>query len=138
MISIAAVERDIVIVVCAVSAGIHAALVRDHFVEGVGAGTGFLTAAVVLTIVVFLLTRRAPTTVLLGAVSVILVGLLASYGLAVTTGVPWLHPHPEATDRLALATKAIEAVGLVAALHLTRCGRVTVTARVFQTKGVRP
>ena len=46
------------------------------------------------------------------------VGLLVSYGLAITTGVPVLHPHPEPVDGLALATKAIEIVGLLAATSL--------------------
>ena len=34
-------ERDTVIVACAVSAGIHAALTPEHFDEGFGAGAGF-------------------------------------------------------------------------------------------------
>ena len=40
--------------------------------------------------------------------------------LATTTGFPVLHPEPEPVDGLALATKAIEAVGLVTALSLLR------------------
>ena len=50
----------------------------------------------------------------------VLLGLLASYVLAVTTGLPVLHPEPEPVDGLALATKAIEAVGLVTAGSLLR------------------
>jgi hypothetical protein len=46
------------------------------------------------------------------------VGLLASYALATTTGLPVLHPDSEPVDGLALATKAIEAVGLLAATSL--------------------
>ena len=38
-----------------------------------------------------------------------------SYALAITTGLPVLHPDPEPVDGLALATKAIEAAGLLAA-----------------------
>jgi hypothetical protein len=37
----AAIERDLVIVACAISAGIHAALVPDHLNESAGAGIGF-------------------------------------------------------------------------------------------------
>jgi hypothetical protein len=44
--------------------------------------------------------------------------LLISYGLAVTTGLPLLHPHPEAVAGLALFTKAVELLGLLAATHL--------------------
>jgi hypothetical protein len=52
------------------------------------------------------------------AAAATLSGLLASYALAITTGVPLLHPHPEPVDGLALATKAIEIVGLLAATSL--------------------
>jgi hypothetical protein len=41
-----------------------------------------------------------------------------AYALAVTSGVPVLHPEREPMDGLALATKAIEIVGLIAATHL--------------------
>jgi hypothetical protein len=40
--------------------------------------------------------------------------------LAITTGLPLLHPDPEPVDGLALATKAIEAVGLLTATRLLR------------------
>jgi hypothetical protein len=49
---------------------------------------------------------------------VTLADLLAVYALASTTGLPLLHPEPEPVDGLALVTKAIEAVGLVAAWNL--------------------
>ena len=48
----------------------------------------------------------------------IFAGLIGSYVLATTTGVPVLHPELEPVDGLALATKAIEAVGLLAAASL--------------------
>ena len=66
-----------------------------------------------------MLARRPSTTPLLGAVAV-LGGLLASYALVITSGVPLLHPQPEQVDGLALATKAVEVVGLVAAVQLVR------------------
>ena len=42
---------DIVILACAISAGIHGALVEDHFREGTGAGIGFVVATVLLAAV---------------------------------------------------------------------------------------
>ena len=54
----------------------------------------------------------------LAAAALVFAGLLGSYVLATTTGVPVLHPEPEPVDGLALATKAIETVGLVTALSL--------------------
>jgi hypothetical protein len=45
VIPLAAIERDALIVACAISAGIHAALTPAHFAEGTGAGLGFAAAA---------------------------------------------------------------------------------------------
>lgn len=109
--------RDLVIVTCAVSAGIHAALVPAHLDESAAAGTAFAASAVVLAVLAAALTRR-PTPAATAAVAATFVGLLVAYALAITTGVPLLHPEPEPVDGLALFTKAIEAVGLVAATDL--------------------
>jgi hypothetical protein len=50
----------------------------------------------------------------------VFVGLIVSYALVLTTGVPVLHPEIEAVDGLAVFTKAVEAVGLAAAASLAR------------------
>jgi hypothetical protein len=136
MIPSASIERDLVIAACAISAGIHGALVRDHFDEGAGPGLGFLAATIVLAGLVVVLTRR-PTLVAIAAAGAVLAALLASYVLATTTGIPLLHPELEPVDGLALATKAIESLGLVAALHLIGHGRPAAVSSVIQTKGVR-
>lgn len=128
-------ERDVVILTCAISAGIHAALVREHFAEGTGPGGGFLASVILLGGVVVALTRRRPTAAVLVAACVVLACLLAGYGLAITTGVPWLHPDVEPVDGLALATKAIETIGLVAALDLLRRGRGAFAGSSQQLKG---
>ena len=113
-------ELDLLIVVCAVSAGIHAALTPEHFGEGAGAGLGFLVSAVLLAGLVVALTRGAGPPALVATI-LTLAGLIAAYAVAVTSGVPVLHPEIEPVDGLALATKAIEIVGLVAATHLLLC-----------------
>jgi hypothetical protein len=119
--------RDVVILACAISAGIHAALVSDHFDESTGAGLGFAAATVVLAALAVALTLQpAGGLALTGAVAVF-AGLLVSYALATTTGLPVLHPDPEPVDGLALFTKAIEAIGLLAALQLLRRGRPAAT-----------
>ena len=111
-------RNDLVVLTCAVSAGIHGALAPAHFEEGRGAGLGFVVATVLLVVLAVELTRRpASVPALAGAVAV-LVGLLVSYALAITTGVPLLHPASEPVEGLALATKAIEVLGLVAASSL--------------------
>ncbi len=113
-------KRDVAILACAISAGIHGALVPGHFDEGVGAGLGFAAATVVLAALVVALTLRPASALAVAGAAAVLLGLLASYLFAVTTGLPVLHPHPEPVDGLGLATKAIEAAGLTAALTLLR------------------
>jgi hypothetical protein len=117
-VTLAELKGDVVIVACAVSAGIHGALVPGHFDEGTGAGLGFVAATVALAGLVVWLTARPASRLGLAAAAAVLVGLLASYALAVTSGLPVLHPEPEPVDGLALATKAIEVVGLAAASSL--------------------
>ena len=112
--------RDIVILACAISAGIHGALIPGHFDEGNGAGLGFVAATVLLAAAVVAITLRPAYAFVLAGAAVVLAGLLVSYLFAVTTGLPLLHPQPEPIDGLGLATKAIEAVGLAAAATLLR------------------
>jgi hypothetical protein len=111
-------SRDVVILACAVSAGIHGALAPAHFAEGTGAGAGFVASTILLAGLALVLTLRPASTLPLAGAALVLAGLLGSYALATTTGLPLLHPQPEPVDGLALATKAFEAVGLVTALSL--------------------
>jgi hypothetical protein len=114
-VTLAEVKGDVVIVACAVSAGIHGALVPAHFDEGAGAGLGFVAATFALAVLVVWLTIRPASLLAPAAAAAVFVGLLGSYALAVTSGLPLLHPTPEPTSGLALATKAFEVVGLAAA-----------------------
>ena len=107
----------LVIIVCAISAGIHAALTPEHLGEGVGAGGGFLVATVMLAGLALALTRRTSLATALAA-AVTLAGLLASYALAVTTGVPVLHPDVDPVEGVALFTKAVEGVGVACVTSL--------------------
>jgi hypothetical protein len=125
--------RDVVILACAISAGIHGALVPGHFDEGTGAGLGFVAATVLLAALAVAITLRPASAYALAGAAAVLAGLLASYAFAVTTGLPLLHPHPEPIDGLGLATKAIEAIGLVAAGALL--WRPSVALTRLQPKG---
>jgi hypothetical protein len=109
---------DLVIVTCAISAGVHGALAPEHFQEGTASGLGFVVATVLLASLAVWLTSHPDDRRGLAGVAIVLVGLLASYALAVTTGLPVLHPEPEPIDGLALVTKAIELAGLTAAVVL--------------------
>jgi hypothetical protein len=115
----AELRTDVIILSCAISAGIHGALVPDHFEEGTGAGLGFVAATVLLAVLAVVLTHRPTQLAFLGTTAVF-TGLIASYALVTTTGFPLLHPEPEAVDGVALFTKAVEAVGLVLAASLLR------------------
>jgi hypothetical protein len=134
VISSAELERDGVIVACAISAGIHAALTPDHFVEGRGAGLGFLGATVLLALLVIALTWQPSAAAFLGTVAV-LAGLIGSYALAITCGLPLIHPEPEPVDGLAVFTKAIEAGGLLAAAHLLWRARPAFALPLQRPKG---
>jgi hypothetical protein len=112
-------RRDVVILTCAISAGIHGALVQDHLREGFAPGAGFAVATVLLAGLALAVTHEASPLALL-ATAVVFAGLLVSYALAVSAGIPVLHPQQEALDGVALFTKAVEAVGLIAALSLKR------------------
>ena len=130
--TVAGLRTDAVILSCAISAGIHAALVPDHFEEGTGAGIGFIGAAAVLGVLAVVLTR-APSELAFAVAATVFAGLIASYALAATAGFPILHPEPEAVDGLALFTKAVEAIGLVLAASLLHRPSFALTAR--QPKG---
>ena len=113
------VQRDLVITACAVSAGIHAALVPAHLAESAAAGSAFAASAAVLAGLAVVLTRQ-PTAAALAVAAGTFAALLVAYALAVTTGLPVLHPEPEPVDGLALFTKAVELTGLAAATDLLR------------------
>jgi hypothetical protein len=130
--------RDALVLACAISVGIHAALAPQHFAEGTGAGLGFAGAAVVVAGLVVGLTLRPTSVIVLVASAAVLAGLLASYLLATTTGFPLLHPDVEPIESLAAATKLVEAVGLLAAVHLLRRRRLAVAGTSLRTKGRLP
>ena len=113
-------RRDLLILACAISAGIHGALAPEHFAEGTGAGVGFVAATVALAALVVAVTLRPASPLAVAAAAAVFAGLLVSYALAIPTGLPILHPDREPVTGLALATKAIEAVGLLAAWSLIR------------------
>lgn len=108
---------DLVVVACAVSSGIHAALAPQHFEDSMPSGLGFVVSAAVLAGLAAGLARR-PSGRLLDATIVVFGGLIGAYVLATTTGIPVLHPQPEPVDGLAITTKAVEVFGLLASLGL--------------------
>jgi hypothetical protein len=131
----ASVRRDVVVLTCGISAGIHGALVPEHLEESAAAGWAFGLSTVVLAVLAIALTRRPAARLPLVLAAVTLAGLLVAYALAITTGLPLLHPETEPVEGLALVTKAIEAAGLAAAWSLLRRDRA-VALVTPQTKGI--
>jgi len=129
------VRRDVVILACAISAGIHGALVPAHLHESTAAGWAFAVATAILGALAIALTRRQAARAPLALAAAALIGLLAAYVLTVTAGLPLLHAKPEPVDGLAVVTKAIEAAGLIAAWSLLH-GERAVALATPQTKGI--
>ena len=113
-------KRDLAVIAAAISAGIHAALIPEHLQESAAAVGGFFAATILLGALVVWLTYRPETLLAAGLLALVFAGLLVSWELAVTTGVPVLMPEPEAVEGVAVATKLVEAAGLLLALDLTR------------------
>lgn len=132
---VARVALDALIVSCAVSAGIHAALTPEHLREEPAAGIGFLVSTVLLAALGVALTFRPVSRNAVLAAGALLAGLVVAYAFAVTTGVPVLHPDVEPADELGLTTKAVELAGLAAALHLAAPRRPAGRLTRLQPKG---
>jgi hypothetical protein len=105
-------KRDGMIVCCAVSAGVHAALVPEHLQEHVPAGIGFVAATAALVAAIIGLTVRADSRAITATAVCILMSLVVSYVVASTDGIPFLHPDVDPIDTLGILTKAVEVVGV--------------------------
>jgi hypothetical protein len=112
-------QRGLVLV-CAASAGIHAALVPTHAGEAgsLGVGVGFAVSSVALGLAALAVDRNAGRTTV-GATAAFLASLLAAYAVTRVVAVPPIS-HVEAVDAIGVATKLLETAGLVLALRLLR------------------
>jgi hypothetical protein len=105
-------QRDGLIVCCAISAGVHGALVPEHMRESVVTGAGFLGATAALAVLVIGLTARPESRAVTSVAALVLMGLLVGYAIASTSGIPILHPDVDPIDTVGVLTKAVEALGL--------------------------
>ena len=108
-----------VIATCAASAGAHAALVPQHLDHESRLGVAFVAATVALVAVIAALVWRPGDPGVAHAAALLLAALIGVYVMAVTTGIPGLMDGAEPVDPVALATKAVEALGVVLAFRLT-------------------
>lgn len=110
-------RRALLICSLAASAGLHLALVPEHLDEAPRVGVLFIlgsAAAIVLATLLLWTVTRA----LLAASALLLAAMIGAYIVAVTVGLGPLGMEREAVDDVGLVCKAVELVGVVAALAL--------------------
>ena len=111
-------NASVVALGCAVSAGVHAALVPEHLREAPQLGVAFVVATGLLLAAAIGVAIRPGDARAARAAQVLLVGLLAGYLASRTAGIPLLEPRREPADALGLATKAVELLALLFTLRL--------------------
>src|SRR4029078_9951389 len=94
----------------------------EHVRARLTTGLVFLVSVPVLAVLCVVLVFRPGSRIAVGAAGATLAGLLVAYALFLAVGAPVLPPDREPADGLALVTKAIELVGLVAAVGLATPG----------------
>jgi hypothetical protein len=133
----AARARQLLVLACAASAGVHAVLAPEHWRESAISGAAFAASAVALAACAVALDRlprgRLPVT---GA-AVLLAGLLGAYFLTRFTAMPPLADHVEPVDAVGAVTKLVEAAGLALAVVVSQrsAGRLDGPSAI--QKGVR-
>jgi hypothetical protein len=108
-------ERDLLTVALAVSAGVHAALVPEHWRERPALGVGFALAAAALAATAAAL-QLSPRRLPAAAAAVVLGGLTFLYLLSRTHGLP--VAGREAWDAVGIATQVVQLVGIALAVPL--------------------
>ncbi len=118
--SLAGIQRAGLLVAGSVSVGVHAGLAPEHLHEWPPLGVAFIVAAaavcVAVAAVAFCLDDRRPVQV----VALLLAALIAAYAATRLVALPPLDPEREPLDAIGLVTVAVEAVGVLLALRLTR------------------
>ena len=83
-------------------------------------GIAFMAATALLLAEAGALTYRPRRAGAAHAASLLLAALIGAYVLNVTAGLPWPSDDPEPVDLIGLATKAVEALGLIFAIRLSQ------------------
>jgi hypothetical protein len=110
--------RNVVLISCAASAGVHAGLVPSHLVENPWLGIAFAgSVGLLLALIVSLWGAGDPRRRAASAAAV-LAALIVAYSLSRTVGLAPLEEHVEPVDAIGLLTQGAQLAGLVAALVL--------------------
>jgi peptidoglycan/LPS O-acetylase OafA/YrhL len=112
------VARNVVLVACAASAGVHAGLVPSHLVENLWLGIAFAGSVGLLLALIVSLGRTGDPRRRAAPAAAVLAALIAAYSLSRTVGLAPLEEHLEAVDAIGLLTQGVQVAGLIAALLL--------------------
>ena len=109
-------RTNLAALVCAVSAGTHAALVVPHLHESLPLAVGFALAAAALAVAALAqaVTPSGPVT---KAVAALLLTLALAYVLSRTTGLPGLVDRPESWDPVGVPLALTEAAAALLAVR---------------------
>ena len=110
--------RDIVVLVCAASAGVHAALVPEHLAEGGPLLGGAFAASALALAVVAVLARRPGREHWAVSIAVAVLAATSSPTCCPEPRASVLIPEPEEVDLLGVVTTIAEAVGVVSGVLL--------------------
>lgn len=102
----------------AVGAGVHAAIAPQHLREWPPLGASFVAVAVLLSAAVAALALRPDDRLPVAALAALLGSVAAGYVVSRLVAIPPLDPEREPFDALGICTTAIEAFGLLLALHI--------------------
>lgn len=107
------IRRDLLTATIAASAGVHAALVPEHWRERPALGVGFALAAALLAAVAVALQTSARTLPAAVAAAALLTGLTVLYLLSRTYGLPLTGR--EEWDSVGIGTQAVQIAGVALA-----------------------
>jgi hypothetical protein len=110
-------NRTLLLVAGAVSAGVHAGLVPEHLHEWPPLGAAFVASAAAVALSVAALVLRPESLWPPRILATLLGGLIVAYALTRLAALPPLDPDREPLDLLGVCTCAIEAAGLVVAVR---------------------
>jgi hypothetical protein len=114
----ATLARNIVLIACAASAGVHAGLVPAHLAENPWLGLAFTGAAGLLLALTASLARTGEPRRRAAPAAALLAVLIVAYSFSRTVGLAPLEEHVEPVDAIGLLTQGVQVAGLIAALFL--------------------
>src|SRR5918912_2222773 len=111
-------NRTVLLLAGAVSAGVHAGLAPEHLHEWLPLGAAFVASAAAAALLVAALVLRPASLWPPRVLGALLGGLVVAYAATRLAALPPLDPDREPLDALGVCTSALEALGLVDAFRL--------------------